>query len=91
MSELIISQLAFEDDGIAVQYVDSEDIRVAGKVVIAKQISISRRHPDYAEDMEALYRKVQRLLANVLEDFAESEPYTPTDEDDDEIKGMGDR
>jgi hypothetical protein len=86
----LINQIGFEDDGIAIQYLDSTDIRIGGKVTVAKQISISRAHPDYGEDMEALYRKAQRLLANVLEDFENSEPYLPDDDEDDDDKGMGD-
>lgn len=86
-----ITQVGFEDGGIAIQYLDAGDIRVGGHVAIAKQISISTNHPDYAEDMESLYRKVQRLLDNVLEDFSNSEPFDPDEDDDeDDTKGMGD-
>jgi len=90
--ELVVNQVAFEDGGIAIQYVDSNDIRVGGKVMVAKQISISSAHADYDEDMEELYTKTLRLLTNVLEDFAVSDVFDPSDdEDDDDIKGMGDR
>lgn len=91
MSERSITQVSFEDGGLVVQYLDTEDVRVQGKVALAHQLSVSASHPDYREDMEALYRKVQRLLDNVLEDFENSEPFTPDDEDDDDMKGMGDR
>lgn len=91
-----ISQVGFEDGGLVIQYQDSEEIRVGGRVAIARQIAIAGAHPDYREDMEGLYRKAQRLLSNVLEDFEDSVPYIPVADDDDEdddtaISGMGDR
>lgn len=91
MAEYDIQQVAFTEGGLVVQYAElPTDVRARGRLVMGHQLSISAAHPDYREDIEALYRKTQRLLANALEDFEEAEPYTPEDEDDDEIKGMGD-
>jgi hypothetical protein len=90
MTERIISQVAFDDEGLTVQYIERSDIRVGGKVAIAKQVSISRSHPDYGEDMDGVYRRVERLLDNALEDFADSEPYSPDEDEEDDEKGMGD-
>lgn len=94
MSEYQIGSVSFEPEGISVQYLEvPNDIRVRGKLVRQHQLQISARHDDYREEIEALHRRVQRLLTDVLEDFEQSEPYVPEpddqDEDEDDEKGMG--
>lgn len=95
MSEYQVGSVSFEPEGITVQYIEvPEDIRMSGKLVHQHQLQISAAHPDYREAIESLHRRVQRLLADALEDFAESEPYVPEPEDededeDDDMKGMG--
>ena len=89
---LEVYQVAFEEGGISVTYMEvPTDVRVGGRVAKQHQIRISAAHPDYREDIEGLYRKVQRVLTNVLEDFEDSEPHVPVpDDEDDDMRGMGD-
>lgn len=87
--QLQISTIAFERDGLVVTYLDTAtDVRVNGKVILSHQAMLSLDHPDYGEDAQLLHRQAVRLLQNALEDFANSAPYEPQDELDDD-KGMG--
>jgi hypothetical protein len=94
VSEFEISSIQFADDGVAIQYVQlPDDIRVRGRVVVAHQIQLSASHPDYREDIASLHARAVKALRNALEDFADSEPYVPEDDDgdteDDDDRGMG--
>lgn len=91
MSEYRIAQIAFEDGGVVVQYIElPTDLRVGGQLMKTHQLHVGGAHADYVEDIEALHRRAERLLANALEDFEASEPYDPEVDDEDEGKGMGD-
>lgn len=82
--------------GAEVDYADSANNRVDGKVNMLTHLQIDLSHPDYAADADRAIRAVERLLANVLDDWADSEP-TPvagparseSRADDDEGLGMG--
>lgn len=84
MSELRIDTVAFSNGAVIISYFTQDDVRVDGHVGLLHQAQISLDHPDYAEDAERLERWAQRLLKNALEDWAESSPYVPEDEPDDD-------
>lgn len=87
----MVQSVSFEDGGLVIQYADmATDVRVGGKVFVGHQAHLSAAHPDYAEAADSLHRKVQRILKEALEDFEDSEPFIPSDEDDDEYREMGD-
>lgn len=89
--EIEVAQVAFDaEGGLIIGYMQSTDVRVQGAVVMQRQVRLDGRHPDYAEDIEALQRKAVKVLRNALEDFESSEPWTPEDEgDEDDERGMG--
>ena len=89
-----IASVTFVDGAAVVQYMDTAtDVRVKGSVVLQHQITLSAQHPDYRDDIESLHHKVSRIVANALEDFAESEPVEPRDLDgpseEEQEQGMG--
>lgn len=94
--ELMIESITWVEGGIAVQYSDSTDVRVGGKLMKTHVLMISGAHPDYGDDIRSLARLAERTLENALEDFDESEPWEPPDDPNDEeaddapIRGMGD-
>lgn len=93
MAEIQINAIAFEPGGLVVSYIEiPTDVRVKGAVVMQRQVSLSAEHPDYAEDISSLHSRVVKVLRNALEDFHDSDPYTPgddEDDDDDDERGMG--
>lgn len=91
MSEHRIVSITFEGDVVNMQYLTATDVRVNGYVGLAHQIQLSMEHPDYAEDALLLERQAQRMLRNALEDWSESEPWTPDDDSDDEEMGSRNR
>lgn len=76
---------------IEIDYIDTDNIRVDGRVTLLTHAQISMSHPDYREDGEALLAAAERLLDNAMEDWSESEPFAPPapHRDDDEGMGMG--
>lgn len=93
MSEYEIDTLHFTDEGLTVQYMEVPgDIRSGGALVMGRQLSLSAKHPDYAEDLELLRRSATRVLRNALDDWETSEPMTLEDLEagvEDEPDGMG--
>ena len=91
MSGLRVHSITFEPDGIVIAYQDlPTDVRVEGKVALMHQAFVSADHPDYAEDMDLLHRQAVRMLSNVLDDHAESDPHQPESPQEDEPDlGMG--
>ena len=90
-SQYEIHTVMFEADSLLIGYMEiPTDVRVGGQVVLQRQIRCSLGHPDYAEDAANLTDRVKKILANVLEDFADSDPYVPEDpaDENDEL-GMG--
>lgn len=86
-----IFSIQFDVDNIVMAYMQvPDDVRVQGLVGIQHQIRMDLGHPDYAEDADLLRRHAQRMLANALEDFNNSEPFDPDEDDDDDERGMGD-
>jgi hypothetical protein len=79
-------------DSVVISYMNvPNDVRVEGMVGLQHQIRLDLSHPDYAEDADLLRRQAQRMLANALDDFHNSEPWNPDEEDeDDDERGMGD-
>lgn len=90
-SGLDINDITFLVDGLVISYMEHpQDVRVGGAVTQQHAIKLDFRHPDYREDILKLHDRAVRVLQNVLEDFHESEPYVPADDDDEEDeKGMG--
>lgn len=85
-----IFSIQLDPDSVVIAYMNvPNDVRVEGMVGIQHQIRLDLGHPDYAEDADLLRRQAQRMLANALDDFHNSEPWEPEEEDDDE-RGMGD-
>lgn len=91
MAEIQVQTISFDPGGIAIAYIEvPTDVRVKGAVVMQRQLSLSAEHPDYSEDISTLHHRAVKVLRNALEDFHDSEPYTPGDEhDDDDERGMG--
>lgn len=90
MADIEVHSVTFLEDGIVVQYMESTDVRVKGAVFKTQTLNVSSRHPDYAEDIDGLQRKVVKVLRNALEDFNDSEPYTPdVDDEEEDERGMG--
>lgn len=88
---LEIFALNFDPEAVVVSYMDvPTDVRVEGKVALQHQARLDISHPDYREDAETLRRLAQRMLGNALDDFHNSEPWDPEDDDeDDSERGMG--
>lgn len=86
-----IHSINFSQDGIAIAYMDvPTDIRVNGAVVAQHQVQISASHPDYRADILELIENARAVLANALEDFDASPPYSPEEPvDEDDERGMG--
>lgn len=90
MTEIQIHQISFGDNTVEIGYtVFPEEMRVGGKVTMFRTVGINILHPDYGEDADLLMRQAQRMLRNVLEDYDESEPFDPSDQEDEEDRGMG--
>lgn len=88
MPEIEVHSVTFATEGMAIEYRElPTDVRVRGAVVASHQIQLHAGHPDYREDMERLHRQAVKAVRNALEDFHDSEPYEPGDDDDE--KGMG--
>lgn len=89
-TDLVIESISFHPEGLVITFFDPTDIRVGGRAVMSRQISLSRKHPDYEEDMDRLAVRALRVLKNGLEDWNGSEPFVPEEEDDeDDERGMG--
>lgn len=87
-----IHSIQFIPEGVAVQYNTlPDDVRVDGRVMLTHEIRLHSSHPDYREDVESLERKAQRMVENALDDFANSLPFEPPadDDEDDDGPGMG--
>lgn len=89
--EIEVANIAFGDEGIALQYIDAAtDIRVDGRLVLAHQLQLHAGHPDYADAIERLQALAVAVVRSALEDYAESVPYHPdVEEDPDDEGGMG--
>lgn len=86
-----IASVTWTPEGIAIQYMTSTDVRVGGHAMAQHVLNMHAGHPDYAEDIDKLHDRVERVLRNALEDFEDSDPYVPEldDEDEDDERGMG--
>lgn len=91
-SRLEIFAVNFDTDSVVVAYMRApQDVRVGGNVALQHQARLDMSHPDYAEDADNLRRLAQRMLSNALQDFHDSEPWTPEpDEESDDERGLGD-
>jgi hypothetical protein len=87
-----IFSIQLDVDNVVIAYMNvPNDVRVEGMVGLQHQIRIDLAHPDYADDADLLRRHAQRMLANALDDFHNSEPWMPpADDDEDDDRGMGD-
>lgn len=84
-----VQSVVFDPDGLVIQYMTSTDVRVGGKLMATHQLHLHATHPDYRDDREGLHDRLERILRSALEDFNESEPWEPEEEDDDNEEGMG--
>ena len=91
MADVEILGIQFQEEGMVISFIGDDDVRVGGRSIMQRTISLSVKHPDYADDMVALHHKAVKVLKNALDDFDSSEPYVPDlgDDDDDDEKGMG--
>lgn len=87
--EVTVTQLAWTDEGLTIQYFTDQDLRGLGKVMAQHGLSLHASHPDYREDIERLHDLAVKVLRNALEDFENSEPFRPELEQDDDERGMG--
>lgn len=89
-TEFEITNVGFDPEGLLIQYMAKDDVRVGGRVLLQHQLRAHASHPDYREDMALLHDLALRVLRNILEDFNESEPHVPeTDVEPDEDTGLG--
>lgn len=92
-----IGGISFDPEGsVSIQYLEiPADVRLGGKAAMTRSLNLAP-NPEYADALEDVERAIQRLLKDVLEDFHDSEPYQPDDEeldpehDDAPVRGMGD-
>lgn len=83
-----VDSVTFTEEGLAITYIDQDEIRVGGKVRVAHQIQLHHSHPDYRDDARALAELARSVVANALEDWRSTPSHQdPVDEDDD--RGMG--
>lgn len=88
--EIEVDSVAFHEGAMVIAYMRvPTDVRADGALAQQHQLRLSSRHPDYRDDMEELHRKAVKVLKNALEDFEESEPFEPEQQDDDDERGMG--
>lgn len=88
--EIEVYSVTFAAEGLAIEYRElPTDVRVQGALIASHQLQLHAGHPDYREDIEKLQNRAVKVLKNALEDFRDSEPYVPDEEDDDDEKGMG--
>lgn len=85
-----IHSIVFSPDGMAIQFMElPTDVRVQGRAVLQRTLQLHASHSDYREDMAALHRLAVNAVKNGLDDWAESEPYVPDEEHEDDDRGMG--
>lgn len=91
-SHVEIFAVQFDEESAIFNYMHvPTDVRANGNVALQHTARLDLVHPDYAEDAETLRRICQRMLNNALDDFNNSEPWVPEDEDEeDDDRGMGD-
>lgn len=87
-AEYTVATIAFTPDGAVIEFSSSTDVRGEGHLMLQRQLHLHAGHPDYREDIEDLQYRAVKALKNALEDFEQSLPYVPEDDEDDE-KGMG--
>lgn len=87
LDKIDVVAVRFEDRALVIQYQMPTDVRRT--MVISSQIMLDRGHPDYGDDYDNLLHKARKVLVNALEDFDQSEPWEPEDDDEDDEKGMG--
>ena len=87
IEQIDVISVRFEDRSLAIQYQMGTDVR--RHMIVSSSLMLDRGHPDYGDDYENLLHKVRKIVANALEDFADSEPYLPEADDEDNEKGMG--
>jgi hypothetical protein len=83
-----IDTITFNPQGLVITYMDAGDVRVDGKVIVAHQIQLHNSHPDYRADAQRLAELAQSVVANALEDWANTPAHTEDDDNDDD-RGMG--
>lgn len=87
-----IATVAFEPQGMVVQYIDTDEVRLKGQVVMSRQLAIGATD-EYREEIGEIREAVERLLADALSDWEDAEPGdrgpTDPDDDEDEFIGMG--
>ena len=91
MSDFEVDGLQFlPSGGLAITFMElPTDVRVQGQVVMQRHVTLAPSHPDYADDIDLLRRQVVKVLRNALEDFHNSEPYDPRNDDEDDDRGLG--
>lgn len=85
-----VHSVNFAGDHIAVQYMRlPDDVRDSGRVAITSQVQLFFDHPDYKDGARKLQDRVRALVEDGLENFADTEPYVPERDEDDDDRGMG--
>lgn len=88
MRDFEIDTITFTPQGLAITYLDPNDIRVEGKVILAHQLQLSNSHPDYRADAERLAELARKVVTNAMEDWAITPPHREPIADNDD-RGMG--
>jgi hypothetical protein len=87
LEKIDVVGIRFEEQALVIQYQLPTDVRRS--MVVSSQLMLDRGHPDYGDDYENLLHKARKVLVNALDDFDQSEPWEPPEEDDDQDRGMG--
>lgn len=91
---LWVGAVEFGEESVSFSYVDPDDIRVDGAVVVQRTLMVKGSHPQFFQALDGLRELAQEVLADVLEDWSASVPFVPDDtgdgDDEDEDEGMGD-
>ena len=88
---LDVHSISFADSGMAIAFMElPTDVRVGGRVIQTRQVQLHASHPDYREAIDEILTLVRSTLQSALDDFADSEPFDPqVDDDEDDERGMG--
>lgn len=84
-----VAGVQFADEGISISYmVLPDDVRLSGALFAQHTLNIAEAHPNFTDEIDQIRTQLTVLLREALDDFAESDPVEPDDDEDDE-RGMG--
>lgn len=77
-SKTIVLAITFSQDGIAIDYARTADIRdnasTGSAVVLTHRLEVERSNRQYRDEIEEIEDKTLDLIADIMEDFDVAEP-----------------